>query len=253
MNLRMALLFAEALALLIAVMKLIALPFPSAYRGPSSVMVWLLPSSSSLARALPATNSWRVCRQALLMLGAVAASYAIYWMLVSQFHLRGIWLGYLACPILLFWGELLYATLAMLFLPTGRIFPPLHQHPLAMHSVADFWGRRWNLWFSDWFRRVIFTPLRGKPVAALIVVFAVSGLMHEWALNVPLYYLTGHAPFGFMLIYFLLQAAAILVERQLFKRQGNLQMLFAWLVVVAPVPLLLNEGLLRTLQLWPDP
>ncbi len=249
----MALLFAEALALLIAVMKLIALPFPSVYSGPSSVMGWLLPSSSSFARALPATNYWRVCRQAFLMLGAVAASYAIYWMLVSQFQLRGIWLSYLGCPILLLWGELLYATLAVLFLPSGLIFPPLHQHPVAMRSVADFWGQRWNLWFSDWFRRVIFRPLRGKPVVALILVFAVSGLMHEWALNVPLYCLTGHAPFGSMLIYFSLQAAGILVERQFFRRQGTLRMLFAWLVVVAPVPLLLNEGLLRALQLWPDP
>jgi len=27
---------------------------------------------------------------------------------------------------------------------------------------------------------------------------------------------------------------------------------FVWLVVLVPVPLVINEGLLRTLQLWPE-
>ena len=252
MNLRMTLLFLEALGLLIAVMKLIALLIPPASSGPRSVMFWVLPSGTSLQRALPARDYGRVCLQAVVWLGAVLASYGIYWKLVSGFHIGGVRLSYLSSPIVLFWGEALSAVLTVLFLPGGRLFPPLHQSPLAARSVADFWGHRWNLWFSDWFRRVIFLPLRNRPVVALVLVFAVSGLMHEWVINLPLYCLTGRAPFGSMMGYFLLQAAGVLVERHLFKRRAGLRRVFAWVVVLVPAPLLINEGLLRALRLWPE-
>lgn len=248
----MTLLFVEALVLLIAVMKLIALLIPPASNSPRSVMFWVLPSGASLQRALPVRDYGQVCLQAIAWLGVVLISYGIYWKLVSGFHIGGVRLSYLGSLIVLLWGEALSAVLTVLFLPGGRLFPPLHQSPLAARSVADFWGRRWNLWFSDWFRSVIFLPLRGRPVVALILVFAVSGLMHEWVINLPLYCLTGKAPFGSMMGYFLLQAAGVLFERHFFKRRPGLQMVFVWVVVLVPAPLLINEGLLRALRLWPE-
>jgi hypothetical protein len=119
-------------------------------------------------------------------------------------------------------------------------------------GLADFWGRRWNLWFSDWFRYAIFTRLRSRPALALILIFTISGVMHEWVINVPLYYLTGRVLFGSMMIYFLLQAAGILVERRFLKSCVGLKIGFAWFVILAPAPLIMNEGLLRTLHLWPN-
>lgn len=252
MNCRMTLLFVEALVLLIAVMKLVALLIPPASSGARSVMFWVLPSGTSLQRALPVGDYRRVCLRAVVWLGAVLVSYGIYWKLVGRFHIGGVWLSYVGSLILLFWGEALSAVLTVLFLPDGRVFPPVHQSPLVARSVADFWGSRWNLWFSDWFRSVIFLPMRGQPVVALILVFAVSGLMHEWVLNLPLYCLTGRAPFGSMVGYFLLQAAGVLVERHFFKRWPGLRRVFAWVVVFVPAPLLINEGLLRALRLWPE-
>ena len=71
-------------------------------------------------------------------------------------------------------------------------------------------------------------------------------------INIPLFYVTGRALFGTMMLYFLFQAFGVLLERRLFKKQSRLTMLFAYLVVVVPSPLVLNEGLLRALQLWPD-
>jgi hypothetical protein len=76
--------------------------------------------------------------------------------------------------------------------------------------------------------------------------------MHEWVINVPLYYLTGAAWFGSMMIYFPLQAVGILVERRFLKRYAGLRVGFAWFVILAPAPLIMNEGLLRTLHLWPE-
>jgi len=53
------------------------------------------------------------------------------------------------------------------------------------------------------------------------------------------------------MIYFLLQAACLLLERRIFRKQSNLGRIFTWIVVLAPVPLIINEGLLRALHLWP--
>ena len=118
-----------------------------------------------------------------------------------------------------------------------------------VRGIADFWGNHWNLWFSDWSRYAVFSRLRRRPVLALLLVFAISGLVHEWVINVPLYLLTGRAPFGSMMVYFLLQAAGLLLERRFLKSRVRGKVAFAWLVILAPAPLVMNEGLLRTLHL----
>ena len=251
-NLQMTVLFLLALALLGFAMKLASLFVPAAPCSDRPFMCWILPSPTSLARSQPVADVQRPILRLLLLSGAVLSTYWIYWQVVGAFHIRGICLSYLAVPILLLAGEVLEAVVTVLFLPSGRLFPALHHSPWAPQSVADFWGRRWNLWFSDWFRYVIFSPLRRRPVLALILVFAISGLMHEWVINIPLFYVTGRALFGTMMLYFLFQAFGVLLERRLFKKQSRLTMLFAYLVVVVPSPLVLNEGLLRALQLWPD-
>lgn len=149
-------------------------------------------------------------------------------------------------------GELFVTFVILLWLPSGRLQPALLHNPLGARGVADFWGHRWNLWFSDWFRHTIFHPLRRRPVFALLLVFVVSGLMHEWVINVPLYFVTGRVLFGSMMLYFLLQAAGVLLEHRFLKANSPMRILFVWLVVLGPAPLLLNEGLLRALHLWRD-
>jgi hypothetical protein len=140
----------------------------------------------------------------------------------------------------------------LFLLPCGYLLPALHCRPWAARSIADFWGNRWNLWASDWFRYVIFGRLRRRPMFALFLVFAASGIMHECVINFPLYCVTGRVLFGTMMIYFLLQAVGILVERYFLKGHPRLLMTFVWLVVFVPSPLVLNEGYLRALLLWPE-
>jgi hypothetical protein len=147
-------------------------------------------------------------------------------------------------------AEFLAALLTVLWLPSDQLLPPIHCRLWLTCGLADFWGHRWNLWFSDWFRYAILTRLRRWPVFALILIFAVSGVMHEWVINVPLYCITGTAWFGSMMVYFLLQGAGILLERRFLKGRKRLKIGFAWFVILAPAPLIMNEGLLRTLHLW---
>jgi hypothetical protein len=252
-NWQMSLLFLLALALLGFVMKLVAMLLPTKSQIQRRGISWVLVSPDSVLRSQPVTGVGSVVLQNLMLSGAVLFSYWIYWQLVVGFQIRGILLSYLAVPFLLLVGLLLVPILNLLLLPGGCLLPKLHCRPWAARSIADFWGNRWDLWFRDWFRYCIFSRLRRRPLFALFLVFAISGLMHELVTNASLYFITGKALFGAMMIYFLLQAVGIFVERRFLKGHPRLMAGFVWLVVFVPVPLVLNEGLLRVLHLWSEP
>jgi Membrane bound O-acyl transferase family len=250
-NWQMTVFLLLALVVMGFVMKLVALLLPAKRGIDRRAMSWVLFSPDSVLRAQRATGAGPVALRILMLFAAVLLSYWVYWQLVRGFQIRGILLSYLAVPFLLLIGELLVAIMNLFLLPCGYLFPALHCRPWAARSIADFWGNRWNLWASDWFRYVIFGRLRRRPIFALFLVFAASGCMHEWVVNFPLYCLTGRVLFGTMMIYFLLQAVGILVERHFLKGHPRLMMTFVWLVVLVPSPLVLNEGYLRALLLWP--
>jgi len=250
-NWQMTALFVLALALMMAVLKSIARLVPAAIQSERPFISWLLLSPITLARSLPAENrTWLVLR-VMVLFGVGALGYWLYRHGVHACHIRGLALSYLAVPIFLLMIEIIVTVTTLCFLPGDGSFPLLHRRPWAARSIADFWGSHWNLYVSDWFRHVIFRPLRRRPVTALILVFAVSGLLHEWVINVPLYYVTGRMLFGTMMVYFLLQPVGILLEHRFLKNHPGLMRAFVWIVVFVPSPLVLNEGMLRVLHLWP--
>ncbi len=157
--------------------------------------------------------------------------------------------SYLA--ILPFW--LLIETIQLLvqlcWSQVNRSVPAISQHPLMAKSVADFWGRRWNRLFGDWLRQVCFQPLARQPILALTVTFIVSGLIHELLVSLPLWLVYRVNCFGWMVGYFLLQMLGILAERQWLRQSPRLNRPFVWLVVLAPVPLILNQGTLLIFHL----
>ncbi len=250
-NWQMTVLFLLALALMGFVMKFVVLLLPATIPTYRPHVFWLLLSPASNRRLRSIESIPKVLLRTVLLCGALVLTCWIYWNLLRVAHVRGIALSYGAVPVLLLMSETFVAFASVLWLPSGRMLPPIHDRPWRARSVADFWGNRWNLWFSDWSRYAIFQRLRRRPVFALVLAFAVSGLLHEWVINVPLYFVTGRVLFGTILLYFLIQAVGVLVERR-FKSHPACMIVFTWLVVVAPVPLVLNEGLLRTLHLWPE-
>ena len=90
-------------------------------------------------------------------------------------------------------------------------------------------SRRWNIQISECLHQTIFRPLQHRPVFALFAVFFVSGIIHEWAINVPLYIVTGKKYFGCMMLYFLLQAIGILIEHK--TRNRGVRIFLLWLFV----------------------
>jgi hypothetical protein len=251
-NWQMTVFLLLALGVMSYVMKLVALLLPAKREIKRGAMSWVLFSPDSVLRAQRATGAGPVVLRILMLFAAVWLSYWVYWQLVRGFQIHGILLSYLAVPLLLLIGESLVAIMNLFLLPGGYLLPQLLCRPWAARSIADFWGNRWNLWFSDWSRYVIFGRLRRRPLFALFLVFAASGILHECVFNVPLYCVTGRILFGTMMVYFLLQAVGILVERHFLNGHPRLRVMFVWLVVFVPLPLVLNEGYLRGLQLWPE-
>lgn len=249
----MTVLFILLLAMLGFAMKLTALlvvrPSRSArWRFVLSAVV----APNSMRRLRARSEAPTVLFRGFSFAGLFAMNHWIYWMLTDEFELRGIVLSYLAVPSLLILAESLFPFVALLWLPAGYLLPRINNNPLAARGLAEFWGRRWNLWFSDWFRYTIFDQLRARPWLAVMLAFTVSGLMHEWVINLPLFLVTGKNLLGSMMIYFLLQGIGVLIEHHFLKGKSGLKVLCAWLFVLGPVPLLINEGLLRVLLLCPE-
>lgn len=87
---------------------------------------------------------------------------------------------------------------------------PIMRMPLRATSLAEFWGTRWNTAFSIPARRLILLPVtrRMGVNAATILVFAISGILHELVISLP-----ARAGYGLPTGYFLLQALGIWFER----------------------------------------
>src|SRR5439155_8156620 len=64
---------------------------------------------------------------------------------------------------------------------------PVMKNPLRSSSLAEFWGRRWNTAFHELAARFTFRPLRPivGSASATLLVFLVSGLMHELVISMP--------------------------------------------------------------------
>jgi alginate O-acetyltransferase complex protein AlgI len=130
---------------------------------------------------------------------------------------------------------------------------PLFQAPLRSTSLAEFWGRRWNLAFSEMTARVVYRPLVGRvgKGGATLGAFVFSGLLHELAISLPV-----HAGYGLPMLYFTLHGLLVLVEARLAGAgmpvdrpawRGRLWTL-TWLVW--PLPILFHPPFLRGV-VWP--
>ena len=130
---------------------------------------------------------------------------------------------------------------------------PLFRAPLASRSLAEFWGRRWNLAFSEMTAIGVYRPLakrlgRGP---ATFGAFACSGVLHELAISVPV-----QAGYGLPLTYFALHGLLALLEGRL-ERAGRAVSSWGWAVhlwvlgwLALPLPLLFHPPFLRGV-VWP--
>jgi len=119
----------------------------------------------------------------------------------------------------------------------------LFRSPYKARSLKEFWGKRWNMAFSEMTAIVVYKPLKvtyGIPLA-MIASFLVSGLLHEIAISFPV-----KMGYGLPFLYFVLHGIAMYAEGKisLIKQITAHPILshvwvFAWLIL--PMPLLFHH------------
>jgi alginate O-acetyltransferase complex protein AlgI len=138
----------------------------------------------------------------------------------------------------------LCSLLAGLWRRLGVPCESLFRAPLRSKSLAEFWGRRWNLAFSEMTAIAVYRPLSARlgRAQALLASFLLSGLLHEMAISLPV-----RAGFGLPFLYFALHGALVLAERARPSLAGRIWTLAA---LVLPLPMLFHRPFLEGVA-WP--
>jgi Membrane bound O-acyl transferase family len=152
----------------------------------------------------------------------------------EQAALRG-WTGLFGLIFLLHFGS--FHLLALFWQADGIDARPIMASPILSKSLREFWGKRWNLGFRQLAHDFIFRPLQkhtGASVAGLLV-FVVSGLIHDLVISVP-----ARGGYGLPTAYFIVQGLGVVLERSALARRIGLQKklparIFTLVVTVAPV------------------
>jgi hypothetical protein len=195
------------------------------WRNFAYLLLWLgLDAGAFLGNSKPRNSVTRVSWLAAFgktLLGAVLLWGIVRTMPASSPLLAG-WCGLLGLIFLLHFGA--FHLLALAWQRAGVDARPLMRAPILSTSLGEFWGRRWNLAFSHLAFGVAFRPVLRRLGAAwaTIVVFLASGLVHELVISVP-----ARGGYGLPTLYFLLQAAGILIERSMVGRKLGLRRGFA--------------------------
>ena len=82
--------------------------------------------------------------------------------------------------------------------------------PILSKTLSEFWGKRWNLGFRQLAHDLIFRPLHKRigVGAASLLVFVVSGLIHDLVISLP-----ARGGYGLPTGYFVLQGVGVSLER----------------------------------------
>jgi len=117
---------------------------------------------------------------------------------------------------------------------------PLFEEPFQSGTLNEFWTRRWNLAFVQMNRILFMQPLvRAMGLRrAVFAVFLISGVLHELAISYPVM-----AGWGGPILYFLIQACLVAVERK-WRISGRI---WTWIMLLLPTPLLFHEAFRVTL------
>ena len=128
---------------------------------------------------------------------------------------------------------------------------PIMRSPIASTSLGQFWGGRWNRAFSDLMQPLVFAPSARRFGArnAMLLVFLVSGLLHELVISLP-----AAAGFGWPAAYFAIQAAGFSLERSRLGRglglgRGPRGWFFTLLVAAGPAYWLFHPAFVRNVIL----
>jgi alginate O-acetyltransferase complex protein AlgI len=127
---------------------------------------------------------------------------------------------------------------------TGVDVQELFRSPYKATSLREFWGRRWNMAFSEMTTQIAYRPLKRtmSTEKAMLLSFLLSGLLHETAISLPV-----NAGYGLPMLYFTLHALAMLAEAkstqlQRLLRHPILSRIWVMSLLLLPLPLLFHQA-----------
>jgi predicted DCC family thiol-disulfide oxidoreductase YuxK len=153
----------------------------------------------------------------LLATGKIVFGIILVWFVARRFlepqPLVAGWIGMVGIILCLHFG--LFQLLALAWQRAGVNAQPIMREPLHATSLADFWGRRWNVAFHFLANDFAFRPLLRKrgATAATLVVFLFSGLIHDFIISLP-----ARGGYGLPTAYFLVQGIGVIFERTKFGK-----------------------------------
>lgn len=125
----------------------------------------------------------------------------------------------------------------------------LFRSPYKSKSLKEFWGKRWNIAFSEMTALIAYRPLKTLMGAemAIITSFLLSGLLHEIAISFPV-----RSGYGLPMIYFSIHALAMHLEGNSRLIQKITQHKFfshVWVMtlLLLPMPLLFHSQFMPVL------
>jgi predicted DCC family thiol-disulfide oxidoreductase YuxK len=159
------------------------------------------------------------------------------------------WAGMMGVVFILHFG--LFHIFSLLWRQAGMKATLLMQNPIRATSLTEFWGRRWNTAFNELAFRFTFLPFRRLTTAtmATLLVFGLSGLIHELVISLP-----ARGGYGLPTLYFLIQGFGTLTERSQFGRglglgRGTRGWFFTLWLTVAPMILLFPPPFIKNVIL----
>lgn len=185
-------------------------------------------------------------RSTLKKIILIFSLYILFCYLYLKTDLRQYCYSLLAFFLFYSFTELMSILFGVVYSRFNIKLPTVHNNPFNAKNLSDFWGKRWNIWVSSWLGELAFKPLKRSPRLAVVATFLVSGLWHEVIINVPHYILTGEKIFGFVTLYFLIQAFGVLCSRHSYFRNRNiLSIVYLWIFVIMPIPLIMNQAFMN--------
>lgn len=219
--------------------------------------VFLWPGMNAMAFCTDAAFERPAIREWLLAFGKVLFGAALIWLGVKVVEpanpLVTGWIGMFGIIFLLHFGT--FHLLSLAWRMSGVNAKPIMRSPIAATSLAQFWGDHWNNAFSDVMQPHVFLPLtrRMNARAAMLMVFLISGLLHELVISLP-----ARGGYGLPTLYFVTQGFGFLFERSKAGRavglgHGLRGWVFTVIVAAGPVfwlfhPIFVRNVILPMLQ-----
>ncbi len=179
----------------------------------------------------PKSDEWFLAGFRLLLGLSLFAVIAPH-LLLSNRMFAG-WAAMVGLVLILHFG--LFHLLSLLWRAVGIDAQPIMNAPLRSTSLGEFWGLRWNTAFSIPARRLVLRPLarRLNVAAASLLIFVLSGILHELVITLP-----AKGGYGLPTAYFIFQGIGVALQDSRFGkalRGGWRGWLFTMIVAAGPV------------------